>query len=352
MLFVLTGSFTAFTQSFSSPESVEWDAANTRWLIANPGSGKIQAQVPGNNPVLFSSGCTAGPHGIEILGNVVYANDGGRIRGYDLANGTEVFNLNLQASFLNGLTTDGDSVLYATDFSAGKVYRINPTTSAYYAIQTNMSETPNGIIYDAANERCIIACWGGSAPVLAMSILPPYNLTTVMNTSLGNVDGISRDQNGYYYLAAWSNNRLNRIAPDFSGTPQALSQTLFSPADIDIKWDDVDTAGIPNSSNNTVIYLPLSSTAETVDLQQPDASMHVFADGTGEFLIADIVLPNDQKGLVEVFNAEGKRCASTYFNSDYSGKQVVKIPIHPSMKGLCIVRAQTKNYVLEQKILF
>lgn len=350
-LLVLTGSFNMFAQSFSSPESVEWDAANTRWLIANPGSGKIQAQIPGNNPVLFASGCTSGPHGIEILGNVIYANDGGRVRGFDLSNGTEVFNLNLQASFLNGLTTDGDSVLYATDFSAGKVYRINPTTNSYYAVQTNMSETPNGILYDAANERCIIVCWGGSAPILAMSVLPPYNLTTVMNTSLGNCDGVSRDQNGYYYVAAWGNNRLNRISPDFSGTPQTLSQALFSPADIDIKWDVIDTAGIPNSSNNTVTYLPLSSTAETVELQQTEASLHVFPDGTGEMLIVDVLLPNDQRGVVEVFNSEGKKCATHNFESAYSGKQLIQLPRNASMKGLCVVRVQTKNGMLEQKIV-
>lgn len=351
LILLLFSQFGLLAQSFNSPESVEWDAANSRWLIANPGSGEIQAQIPGNNPTLFASGCTSGPYGIEILGNVLYANDGGRIRGFDLSNGTEVFNLNLQASFLNGLTTDGDSVLYATDFSAGKVYRINPTTNSYYALLTNMSETPNGIVYDETNERCVIACWGGSAPVLAMSILPPYNLTTVMNTSLGNVDGISRDQNGYYYLAAWSNNRLNRVAPDFSGTPQALSQTLFSPADIDIKWDVIDTAGIPNSSNNTVTYLPLSSTAEVGESPKLSSSLHVFADGTGAFVIVDMVLPEVSSGSIELFNMEGKQCAVHSFEAMAAGKQIVKLERSPEMKGMCIVRVQTQNGALEQKIV-
>lgn len=339
-------------QSFSSPESVEWDAANSRWLIANPGSGNILSQTVGNPPQSFSSGCTAGPYGIEILGNVVYANDGGRIRGYNLSNGTEVFNLNLGGSFLNGLTTDGDSVLYATDFSAGKIYRINPTTNNYYTLQTNMSETPNGIVYDEANERCIIACWGGSAPILAMSILPPYTLTTAMNTSLGNIDGISRDQNGYYYVAAWSNNRLSRIAPDFSGTPQTLSQALSSPADIDIKWDVIDTAGVPNSSTNTVTYVPLSSTADLSEVILPAAGMNAFTDGTHHLLIVDVILPEDTKGKVEVINLEGKLCASQLFDNAIAGKQVIELPINASMKGVCIVRVVTDNAVLEKKVLF
>lgn len=351
LLGLFFGQMSLFAQSFSSPESVEWDAVTSRWLIANPGSGNIQAQIPGNNPTLFASGCSSGPHGIEILGNVLYANDGGRIRGFDLANGTEVFNLNLQASFLNGLTTDGDSVLYATDFSAGKVYRINPSTNNYYALQTNLSETPNGILYDAANERCIIVCWGGSAPILEMSVIPPYTLAPVMQTSLGNCDGISRDQNGYYYVAAWGNNRLNRIAPDFSGTPQALSQTLFSPADIDIKWDVIDTAGIPNSSNNTVTYLPLSSTAEVGESPVFSSSLHVFADGTGAFVIVDMVLPKVSSGSIEIFNTEGKRCAAHSFEAMAAGKQIIKLERSPSMKGLCIVRVQTESGALERKIV-
>lgn len=337
-------------QSFSSPESVEWDAANSRWLIANPGSGTIQSQVPGNNPVLFASGCTSGPHGIELLGNVLYANDGGRIRGFDLASGTEVFNLNLGGSFLNGLTTDGDSVLYATDFSADKIYRINPTTNAYYPLQINMTETPNGILYDSANERCIVVCWGGSAPILAMSVIPPYTLTEVMQTSLGNCDGVSRDQNGYYYVTAWSNNRLNRISPDFSGTPQALAQALSSPADIDIKWDDIDTAGIPNAANNTVIYLPLSSTAETVEFTTYDASMHAFMDGTGAFLMVELFLPNDHSGTIELYSTEGKKYISQDFDTNFSGKQIIEIPIAMIQDGMYIVRTIVNTISLDQKI--
>ena len=173
-----------------------------------------------------------------------------------------------------------------------------------------------------------------------------------MNTNLGNVDGISRDQNGYYYLAAWGNNRLNRIAPDFSGTPQALSQTLFSPADIDIKWDVIDTAGIPNSSNNTVTYLPLSSTANVTEIVVQSAGMNAFVDMTNHILIIDVVLPEETKGKVEVVNMEGKRCASQSFDNAFAGKHVIHLPINEAMKGMCVVRIVSEKHVLEQKIIF
>lgn len=249
-----------FSQSYSGPESVEWDAANNRWLISNTTSHAILARTPGGALSTFVPTTTNGPHGLEILGNVLYACCGGRIKGYDLTTGAEVFNVNLGASFLNGLTTDGDSVLYATDFSNRDIFRINPTSGMFYMISSNTgTSSPNGIIYDGTNNRCIFVNWGGSAPIKAIDLTPPYNITTITSTTLGNCDGITKDHLGYYYVTAWSNNRVNRFANDFSGGHTVMnSWVLSNPADIDCKWDVIDTIGVPNAGNNTCTFIPLA----------------------------------------------------------------------------------------------
>lgn len=249
-----------FAQSYSGPESVEWDAANNRWLISNTTSHAILARTPSGTLSTFVPSTTNGPHGIEILGNVLYACCGSRIKGYNLSTGAEVFNVNLGASFLNGLTTDGDSVLYATDFSNRDIFRINPTTGMFYMLSSNTgTSSPNGIIYDGPNNRCIFVNWGGSAPIKAIDLTPPYNVTTITSTTLGNCDGITRDHLGYYYVTAWSNNRVNRFANDFTGGHTVMNGwTLSNPADIDCKWDVIDTIGVPNSGNNTCTFIPLA----------------------------------------------------------------------------------------------
>ena len=174
LLLVFIFSAAVYSQSYNGPESVEWDAANNRWLISNTNSHAILARSQSGTLTTFVASTTNGPHGIEILGNVLYACCGGSIKGYDLTTGSNVFTINLGASFLNGLTTDGDSVLYATDFSNKDIFRINPTTNKYYTLSSNTTSTPNGIIYDGANNRCIFIAWGTSAPIKAIALNPPY----------------------------------------------------------------------------------------------------------------------------------------------------------------------------------
>lgn len=257
LAFICAGS--VFAQSYNGPESVEWDAANNRWLIGNTGSHAILARSPSGTLSTFVASTSTGPYGIEILGNVLYACCSGSIKGYDLTTGSQVFNLNLGAAFLNGITTDGDSVLYATDFTNKDIFRINPATNQYYTISSNTVSTPNGIIYDGPNNRCIFVSWGANAPIKAISLNPPYTISTITSTTLGNCDGITRDHLGYYYVTAWSNNRMNRFASDFTGGYTVMNSfVLNSPADIDCKISTIDTVGVPNSGNSTCTFIPLA----------------------------------------------------------------------------------------------
>src|SRR6185436_9027659 len=139
---------TAFAQSYNGPESVEYDSVNSRWLAGQHNSGEVLVVAPVSGSLsYFSTGLTSGPHGIEILGNVLYCCSGASIKGFDLTTGSQVFSLNLGASFLNGLTSDGSNFLFATDFTAKKIYRVNVSASAYNLMVTTV-KTPNGIVYD------------------------------------------------------------------------------------------------------------------------------------------------------------------------------------------------------------
>ncbi len=235
-------------QTFNSPESVEYDAANNRWLVSNTGAGAIVAfEPPTISP--FST-LPSSPHGMEILGNVAYVCDGARIKGYDLTSALEVFNLNLGASFLNGLTTDGVNYLFATDFSAKKIYRIDPVANTFNLMVTTL-KTPNGIYYDGANSRCVFVTWGSNAPVQAMSLIDS-TISTLTATTYSNCDGITRDNAGYWYATSWGNNSLIRWDATFAN-PTVVMTGLSSAADIDINTAG-DSIAIPNSGNNTVVF--------------------------------------------------------------------------------------------------
>ena len=253
----------SFCQTFSGPESVEYDAAHNRWLAGQHSSGVVLVVDPSSGVLTtFCSGMTSGPHGIEIAGNVLYCCSGGYIKGYDLSNGTLVFNVNLSASFLNGLTGDGGNYLFATDYSTKKIYRVNRTDSTFN-VMANTIKTPNGIIYDGPNNRCVFVTWGTNAPVQAMS-LADSSITTLKNTTLGNCDGIIRDHEGNWYISAWTTNSLYKFDSSFSSNPVVVMSSLTGPADLGINSTG-DSIGIPNSgsANNVVFYhIPITTGIE------------------------------------------------------------------------------------------
>jgi hypothetical protein len=248
-------------QVLNGPESIEWDEANSRWLIGNKGNGTILARSEAGTLSNFVTGIPSGPYGIEILGNVLYACEGGFIRGYDLASGSNVFTLNLNGTFLNGLTSDGFGNLYATDFSAKKIFKVDVNAVTFSTLASGLAKTPNGIIYDGENDRCLYVTWGTNAPINAIN-LTTNAISTVLATTLSNCDGITRDSCGNYYVSSWGNNKLNKFDKSLTGTFTALSGTLSSPADIDTKFGTItDVIGNTNGNNTltfTSIDLPIA----------------------------------------------------------------------------------------------
>lgn len=250
-----------FSQTLNGPESIEWDATNTRWLIGNKGNGTILARSKSGTLSNFVTGIPSGPYGIEILGDVLYSCEGGFIRGYNLTSGANVFTLNLNATFLNGLTSDGNNNLYATDFSAKKIFKIDVNAVSFTTLASGLAKTPNGIFYDGENNRCVYVTWGSNAPIMAIDLTT--NVTsTILTTTLSNCDGITRDSCGNYYVSSWGNNKLNKFDASLTGTHTVLPTVLSSPADIDCRFGTTaDVVGNTNSNNTitlTQINLPVA----------------------------------------------------------------------------------------------
>lgn len=165
------------------------------------------------------------------------------------------------ATFLNGLTHD-NTYLYSTDFTAKKIYRVNIATRAWsiFVAATGGTSSPNGIIYDQANNRCVFVGWGSAAPIKAMNVTTGA-VTTILTSTLGNCDGITRDQFGNYYISSWTGNKITRFDSTFA-SPTTVVTGLSSPAEI---FYNVltDTLGNTNSGtlNNTTYHYFGTATA-------------------------------------------------------------------------------------------
>jgi hypothetical protein len=256
ILFIIASSCLAVNaQSLSGPESIEYDAAHHRYLISNTSTGQILARAANGTLSVFKSGISPAPYGLEILGNTVYACCGGFIKGFNLETGTQEFNLNLGATFLNGITTDGSGNLFATDFNTKKIFRIKTYSNSFTTMASNLGQSPNGICYDQANQRLVFVNWGSNAPIKALS-LADSSVTTITSTTLQNCDGIVWNGLDTWYVTAWGGQKAVKFNANFTGGPTNVITSLSNPADIDYNING-DTLAIPNSGNNSLTFIGL-----------------------------------------------------------------------------------------------
>lgn len=295
-------------QSLTSPESVEYDAAYDRYLVSNSGDGTIVARDQAGVITSFATGIPSGPYGLEILGNTLYACAGGRVRGFDLATGIQVANVNCGGSFLNGITTDG-TYIYATDFSNQSIFKIDVDAGTSTTFIANTGGTPNGIVYDPDLGAGVlwVAFWGSNAPVKSYALDGTPGQTFA--TTLSNIDGITRDCLGNLYLASWTPDAITRLEIS-SGTQTNMGWSVSDPADID--FDAVNSLiCIPNTSPNTV-------TLETVE-----ACITGIADNglNGEITLS----PNPTTNTIQFTNVNNAR---TYRILDSASRAVLsgKVP--------------------------
>jgi DNA-binding beta-propeller fold protein YncE len=238
---------------YSGPESVEYDPVGDRYFVSNTGSNQIRVRAQDGTVSTFASVSPA-PYGLEIMGDTLFACSGGGVKGYLLSNGSQVFNRALGATFCNGITTDG-RYLYITDFSGGRIYKVDALNTSHTTLVSSTGGSPNGIVWDPIGERLVVVFWGSNAPIRAYDRETGAATTLVTNSGLGNIDGVTIDCNGNFITANWSPARISRWAPNFQGGAVNLNVTgLGNPADID--FDAVnDRICIPNSSSNTVLLV-------------------------------------------------------------------------------------------------
>jgi len=241
-----------FAQSPNAPESVVFDAANNRYLVSNAGNGTILARTLAGQFSTFASGLTS-PKGMYIQGGKLYVTDVTRVRAYLLSNGAMTMNLSITgASFINDIVGDNSTFLYASDMNAHKIYRINGLNSTYSTFTSSVLSSPNGLLIDQANNRLIVCSYRNNAPIEAVN-LSNASISTIKTTNLNNLDGLTRDDSGYYYVSCWGTNSVYRFSPDFSSGPTLFSSGYNGPADIFYNTE-AKLLVVPSMNNNTLFF--------------------------------------------------------------------------------------------------
>ena len=113
---------------------------------------------------------------------------------------------------------------------------------------------PNGVLFDAANSRLLVVSWGSNAAVYAYRF-SDQNYSALVNTSLGNLDGIVMDCRGRIFVSSWSTQAIKRFDPPLSAAsvPIDVVAGLSNPADLAFNPVNFEIAA-PNAGNSTLSF--------------------------------------------------------------------------------------------------
>lgn len=244
---------------YSSPESVAYDSVSKRYFISNTSSGKV---VQRSQTGVVTDFVTPGGslRGITIHNGILYVCSPNSVKGYDL--NTAILGMNISpGSALNDIAADTNGYLYVSNFSTTvrTIYKIRVSDNQFWAYAT-VPRQPNGVYVDYKRNRLLVVAWGAGATIMGVSLSDSTNVSTLVTTPYGNLDGISLDRNDHVYCSSYGSNVVFRYDINFAFAPSVVAnavQGLSNPADIYVNRI-TDTLAVPNAGNSTVVFIPLS----------------------------------------------------------------------------------------------
>ena len=273
-----TATSVGVTQGLQTPESVRYDPALDVYFIANINGhpsrkdnngwiGRVSAAEPGRATVFVAGGQDGvflhAPKGMAIQGDTLWVADIDILRGFDKNTGKFVAAVGFwskNVSFLNDVVLGGDGALYITDtgikFDAAgnlsptggdRVYRL-AGRSMTEEVKGELLKRPNGIAYDAANTRFILAPFDGKE----LQTWQPGALPERLASGPGGYDGVEI-VNGRVYVSSWADSAVHVLE---NGTLRPVIRNVAAPADI-----GVDTKrgvlAVPRFNDGRVEYYKL-----------------------------------------------------------------------------------------------
>jgi hypothetical protein len=234
-------------RGFQGPEAVRYDPDQDVWFVSNlngktagDSNGFISRVDSAGNimGLRFMTGTLApmhGPRGLCITGDTLWAVDAGGVQAFNRKTGAHLAFIDFRSfapAFLNDITPGPDGALYITDTNKDhpRVFRL-AGRAVTVAIEDARLGQPNGITWDSAGGRFLLAGWGPGATVTGWR----PGTTEIVKVGLwhiGRFDGIEL-VHGVPLVASQSDTSLHLIS---NGGELPIIKTAGVPADIGVDW--------------------------------------------------------------------------------------------------------------------
>ncbi len=249
---------------YIDPVSVEYDPVGDRYFVSCFTVQTILQIDQAGGVTDFASNIGYSPKGIELKGDTLFACTGGRLKGYLTASGSEVFDLDLGAQGLAGLTTDGH-FLYASDFLTRAIYKVEPTSGVFsILVDSTLYDAPIYMAYDPSQDRLLVGLAGNGGHVASYDAISGTQLN-LYTLNVEGVRGITFDCDGQILVASLFPDRITRYNAAFTVSEPVIDTGLNNPLDFD--YDHVHgRVCVPNGGDFTVVVPEL--TGCTIGVQE------------------------------------------------------------------------------------
>lgn len=247
---------------FAGPEAVRYDPDQDVYFVSNfngPGGARdsngFVSRVTADGQIetlRFMTGTDVHPfhagRGLFLVADTLWVADADGVHGFHRRTGAHLHFLDFRAfdpGFINDIAQGPDGTLYVTDTGRGRLYQIVGHTPRI-AWEDPSLGMPNGITWDGAAERFVLAGWGQDQPVRAWQP-GSTQVDTVAAIQGGNSDGIERITGGLL-LSTQIDSSLYLIA---GGTARRVVALPGRPADLAIDTRRARVA-VPYVARNAV----------------------------------------------------------------------------------------------------
>lgn len=255
----------------ADPEAVRYDPEQDVYFVSNinkledgDSNGFVSKVGPAGEVIAreFMRGSPAvplhGPRGMFITGDTLWVADALGVHGFDRHTGAALTFVDLSAyepGFLNDIAQGPDGALYVTETVSSCIFRL-AGGRATIAIESAALCQPNGITWDAAGGRFLLASWGPGPCVVAWTP-GTTNVDSIGPAAGGQFDGIEILADGRILVASQADSSLHVIA---GGADRVALRLQGQPADIavDTKRGHV---GVPMQSLHLVEIWKLGGTS-------------------------------------------------------------------------------------------
>lgn len=227
----------------SGPEAVRYDPDQDVFFVSNfneepqgDSNGFVTRARPDGSieSQRFMVGTPAaplhGPRGMFITGDTLWVADADGVHLFNRRTGAQLRFVDFRSfapGFLNDIVQGADGAMYITDTGRPRVYRIAGGTVTV-AIEDSSLGAPNGITWDSANSRFLLASWSPGPPIRAWD--GRTSITTLGTAGAGRNDGIELVGNRLL-IASQSDSSIHVLASD---TIRPYIRTPGRPADIGV----------------------------------------------------------------------------------------------------------------------